>query len=150
MKTNPENPEGWTLPAGLPTTFSIPQPFRESLAPKIQEWLNSVEKRIDGLTLKRIEEEAYKLYDEEGPDITEDSLDNDDLYRLGRRIFYARMQQIIDIIFPDRCIELGIDVLWGQTTNVLPGWAVTDALMDGEGINSVDLSGAVAAGELKA
>jgi hypothetical protein len=135
MKTNPENPKGWTLPAEIPPAFALPQEFRQSLPPEVQQWLASVEKRIDGLTLKRIEEEAYKLYDEEGPDITEDSLDNDDLYRLGRRIFYARIQQIIDIIFPDRRIELGIDVLWGQTTNVLPGWAVTDAVMDGDNVS---------------
>lgn len=131
MKTNPENPKGWTLPAEIPPAFALPQEFRQSLPPEVQQWLASVEKRIDGLTLKRIEEEAYKLYDEEGPDITEDSLDNDDLYRLGRRIFYARIQQIIDIIFPDRRIELGIDVLAGHALGGLKVQPPT-IMQDGE------------------
>lgn len=67
------------------------------------------------------------------------------LYRLGRRIFYVRMQQIVDIMFPARGVEVGVDLLWAQT-NTLPGGAVSDALMDGENINRNCLSELKAAG----
>lgn len=131
MKTNPE---GWTIPAELPPAFAIPEQFRQSLPPQVQEWLSSVEKRIDGLTLNRIEQEAGQLAGEDNPEAEK-------LYRLGRRLFYVRCQQIVDIMFPGQGIEVGVELLWMQVRNEVPGAAVSDAVMDGENINSVDLSG---------
>jgi hypothetical protein len=128
MKTNPENPKDWTLPAELPPAFELPTQFRQSLPAEVQEWLNSVEKRIDGMTLDRIEEEADKLAGEDSPEAGK-------LYRLGRRLFYTRSQQLVDIMFPGQGIEFGVDLLWGQTDNVLPGFAVTDAVIDGNNVN---------------
>src|ERR1700675_1412704 len=58
MKTNTE---GWTLLAELPPAFALPNEFRQSLPAEVQEWLDSVERRIDGLTLDRIREEADQL-----------------------------------------------------------------------------------------
>ena len=139
MKTNPES---WTLPGEFPNAFELPQQFRKSLPQIVQEWLNSVEKRIDGMTLGRIEAEANKVYDEHGPNVTDGSLDDSDLYRLGRRLFYTRMQQILNIMFPDQRVEIGVDVLWMQDKQTLPGGAVSEVVMDGENINSVDLSAA--------
>jgi len=141
MKMN-TNPVGWTIPAELPPAFALPKEFRKSLPNEIQQWLNSVEKRIDGLTLRRIEEEATELYDAHGTDIVETSTGEDDLYRLGRRLFYTRMQEIVDIMFPGRGIEVGVDLLWMQGMDEVPGGAVSDAVADGENINRVDLSGA--------
>src|ERR1700731_3354272 len=125
MKPNPENPEGWMLPAELPPAFELPQQFRQSLPAEVQEWLASVEKRIDGLTLECIEDEADKLAGEDSPEAER-------VYRLGRRLFYTRMQEITDIMFPGQGVEIGVDLLWGQTENALPGGAVTDAVIDGE------------------
>jgi len=139
MKMN-TNPVGWTIPAELPPAFALPKEFRKSLPNEIQQWLNSVEKRIDGLTLRRIEEEATELYDAHGTDIVETSTGEDDLYRLGRRLFYTRMQEIVDIMFPGRGIEVGVDLLWMQDMDEVPGGAVSFAV--GENINRVDLSGA--------
>jgi hypothetical protein len=45
------------------------------------------------------------------------------------------MQQIVDIMFPGQGVEVGIDLLWGEVENELPGGAVSDALIDGENIN---------------
>jgi hypothetical protein len=126
MKTNPENPVGWTLPAELPPAFALPQQFRESLPAKVQQWLASVEKRIDGLTLGRIEREADELAGEDSPEAER-------LYRLGRRLFYVRCQQITDLVFPGGNVEVGINLLWGQTVNTLPGGAVSNALNEGDG-----------------
>ena len=139
MKMN-TNPVGWTIPAELPPAFALPKEFRKSLPNEIQQWLNSVEKRIDGLTLRRIEEEATELYDAHGTDIVETSTGEDDLYRLGRRLFYTRMQEIVDIMFPGRGIEVGVDLLWMQDMDEVPGGAVSFAVADGENINRVDLS----------
>jgi len=127
------NPKAWTLPSELPPAFALPQEFRQSLPDEVQEWLASVEKRIDGMTLRRLEEEADRLA---GPD----SPEAEKLYRLGRRLFYARMQQIADIMFPGQGVEVGVDLLWPQTTNTLPGGAVSDAVYDGENINGCCLS----------
>jgi hypothetical protein len=85
------------------------------------------------MTLARIEHEANKLAGEDSPESAK-------LFRLGRRIFNVRMQEIVELMFPGQGIEVGMDLLWGQCTNVLPGFAVTDAVMDGEGRNPVDLS----------
>jgi hypothetical protein len=126
MKTNPER---WTLPMDLPGAFTLPKEFRESLQAEAQEWLNGIEKRIDGLTLDRIQEEAEE--EAEG-----DSVARDTLYLLGRRLFYTRMQQIVELMFPDQDIEVGIDLLWTQTSNELPGAAVSGAVINGEGINT--------------
>ena len=133
MKTNPEKPDGWTLPAELPPAFAIPEQFRQSLPAEVQEWLDSVERRIDGLTLGRIEREADELAGEDNPEAEK-------LYRLGRRLFYARMQRIVDIMFPGQGVEVGVDLLWVQTVNPLPGGAVSDAVNDGENINGCCLS----------
>jgi hypothetical protein len=122
------NPEGWTLPAELPPAFALPTQFRQSLPTEVQQWLNRVENHIDGMTLGRIEREADELAGEDSPEARK-------LYRLGRRLFYTRMQQILDIMFPGLGVEVGIDLLWVQVTNELPGGAVSDALMDGENIN---------------
>jgi hypothetical protein len=127
-KDNPENPPTWTLPAEIPPAFTLPQEFRQSLPAEVQEWLASVEKRIDGMTLGRIEREADELAGDDSPETGR-------LYRLGRRLFYTRMQQIVDIMFPSQGVEVGVDLLWGHVTNELPGGAVSDALMDGENIN---------------
>jgi hypothetical protein len=51
MKTIPE----------LPPAFALPQEYRQSLPAEVQEWIASVERRIDGLTLRRIEKEAEEL-----------------------------------------------------------------------------------------
>jgi hypothetical protein len=140
------NPENWTIPAELPAAFELPQPFRQSLPNEVQEWLDSVEKRIDGLTLQRIEEEANRLYDAVGPNVTEGGLDDDDLYRFGRRLFYVRMQQIVELMFPGQGVEVGVDLLWSQTTNDLPGSAVTTAVVNGEDLNTGCLKQLKAAG----
>lgn len=140
------NPQDWTLPAELRPAFELPQQFRQSLPSEVQEWLASVEKRIDAMTLDRIEKEAIRLYDADGPDVTEDGLDDDDLYRLGRRIFYTRCQQIVDIMFPGQGIEFGVDLLWGQAYNMLPGAAVSDAVADGEALNTECLANLKEAG----
>ncbi len=129
-KDDSENPKGWTLPAELPPAFALPTQYRQSLPAEVREWLNSVEKRIDGLTLKRIEREADELAGEDSPEAGK-------VYQLGRRLFYIRMQQIVDIMFPGQGLEVGIDLGYGQSTNVLPGWAVTDAVMDGDNISSI-------------
>jgi hypothetical protein len=134
MKTNPENPQGWPLPAELPPAFELSQQFRESLPDEVQQWLASVEKRIDGMTLERIDNEAEELVEEE--------LDQKDtclhfaLYQLGRRLFYTRCQQIVELMFPQEGIEFGVDLLWPQDKETLPGGAVSDAVMNGEGINT--------------
>jgi hypothetical protein len=135
MEPNPENPKDWTLPAELPIAFALPVEFRQSLPAEVQEWLASVEKRIDGMTLGRIEREADELAGEDGPEAGK-------LYRLGRRLFYTRCQQILDIMFPGRGVEVGVDLLWLRDKSTLPGGAVSEMVMDGENINSVDLSGA--------
>lgn len=44
---NKSNSEGWTLPAELPCAFELPEQFRQTLPPQVQEWLNSVQKRIE-------------------------------------------------------------------------------------------------------
>jgi hypothetical protein len=122
MKTNPK---GWTLPAELPNAFALPKEFRESLPDEVQQWLERVEKRVDGLTLKRIEEEADELAGEDNPEAGK-------LYRLGRRIYYARMQHIVEIMFPGQGVDVGIDLLWEQVCNALPGGAVSDAVSNGD------------------
>jgi hypothetical protein len=135
MEPTPENLKGWTLPAELPNAFALPVEFRQSLPTLVQEWLDAVEKRIDG--------EADELYDTHGTDIAETSNAGAyDLYRLGRRLFYTRCQQILDIMFPGRGVEVGVDLLWLRDKSTLPGGAVSEMVMDGENINSVDLSGA--------
>jgi len=91
------------------------------------------------LSLQRIELEADKLA---GPD----SPEAEKLYRLGRRLFYVRMQQIVELMFPGQGVEVGVDLLWLQTVNTLPGGAVSDAVMDGEGINDCCLSQLAKAG----
>ncbi len=134
MKTNPENFKNWRLPVALPSAFALPKEFRESLPDEVQEWLASVEKRIDGMTLERIENEAEEL--------VEEVLDKKDgfvavmLYQLGRRLFYTRCQQIVELMFSEELVEFGVDLLWSQTTNDLPGSAVTTAVVNGEGINT--------------
>jgi hypothetical protein len=133
MKPNLENPKGWTLPAELPSAFALPKEFRESLPDEVQQWLNSVERRIDGLPLDRIEKEAEELAGEDSPEAER-------LYRLGRRLFYTRLQQICDLMFPGQGIEFGVDLLWEQTIRTLPGGAITNALCDGENINGCCLS----------
>jgi hypothetical protein len=125
MKTNPE---GWTIPAEFPPAFALPEQFRQPLPAEVQQWLDSVEKRIDGLTLDRIEQEAGQLAGDDNPAAEK-------FYRLGRRRLYTRMQQIVDIMFSGKGVEVGIDLLRVQVTNELPGGAVSDALMDGENIN---------------
>jgi hypothetical protein len=52
----------------------------------------------------------------------------------------------VDIMFPGQGVEVGIDLLWGDVTNELPGGAVSDALMDGENINGNCLRQLQAAG----
>jgi hypothetical protein len=127
METNPENPPTWNLPAELPNAFALPAEFRQSLPAEIKEWLDSVEKRIDGMTLDRIEGEAGQLAGEDNPE-------GERLYRLGRRIFYARLQQIADIIFPGQGVEVGIDMICRETLNEFPGGTVSDAINSGEGL----------------
>jgi hypothetical protein len=134
MKTNPENFKNWRLPVELPSAFALPKEFRESLPDEVQEWLASVEKRIDGMTLETIENEANELVEEELDQ--KDSVVAFALYQLGRRLFYARMQQIVEIMFPEEGIEIGIDLLWPQNRETLPGGAVSEAVMNGEGINT--------------
>jgi hypothetical protein len=128
VKTNPEDIKNWKLPVELPPAFALPKEFQESLPAEVQEWLASVEKRIDGLTLDRIQEEAEEYCED-------DPFHAFMLYRLGRRLFYTRMQQIVDIMFPQEVIEIGVDLLWTQTIGTLPGGAVTNAISDGENIN---------------
>jgi hypothetical protein len=139
-KTNPENSGNFApIPSELPPAFSLPQEFRQSLPAEVQEWLNSVEKRIDGLTLDRIQEEAEEFCEEDPHHAFM-------LYRLGRRLFYTRMQQIVDIMFPQEVVEIGVDLLWTQTIGTLPGGAVTNAISDGENINGDCLRQLQAAG----
>lgn len=131
-KSNPEGTAGFPP---FPSPFEIPQEFRQTIPVNIQRWLADIERRIDGLTLDVIEKEAEQYVrsefgDEFGSEWAEP------LYRLGRRAFYTRMQQIVDIMFPGQGIEVGIDLLWGQTTNDLPGSAVTTAVVNGEGLNT--------------
>jgi hypothetical protein len=123
----------------IPPAFKLPPQFQQSLPSEVQEWLASVEKRIDGMTLDRIEEEANRLDDtlDEAPGVDADPEPiSGELYRLGRRLFYTRMQQIVDIMFPDEGVEIGVDLLWEQTTNELPGAAVTNAVINGNGYNT--------------
>jgi hypothetical protein len=110
----------------LPPAFALPQEFRQSLPAEVQEWLASVEKRIDGMTLDRIQEEAEDLIGQV------DSPESQKLYQLGRRIFYTRMQQITELALPGQGTEIGVNLLWEQTINTLPGGAVTNALIDRE------------------
>jgi hypothetical protein len=123
----------------IPPAFKLPPQFQRSLPNEVQQWLASVEKRIDAMTLERIEEEANRLDDTlneaRGPDADPEPI-SDKLYRLGRRIFYTRMQQIVHIMFPDEGVEVGVDLLWAQTTNELPGAAVTNAVINGNGYNT--------------
>jgi hypothetical protein len=121
MKANPKNQNSWTIPAELPPAFALPQEFRNSLPDEVQQWLASVEKRIDGMTLSRIEREADELAGEDSPEAEK-------LYWLGRRIFYIRMQQIVDIVFPGQGVEVGVSLLWAQTVNELPGGAISNAM----------------------
>jgi hypothetical protein len=109
----------------LPPAFALPQEFRQSLPAEGQEWFASVEKRIDGMTLGRIEIEADELAGEDSPEA-------DKLYWLGRRLFYVRCQQITELMFPDQGVEFGVDLFWDPTENTLPGGAVTNALIDRE------------------
>jgi hypothetical protein len=128
MKTNPENFQDWTLPVEIPSAFALPEQFRQSLPAEVQEWLASVEKRIDGMTLGRIEDEAEDLVEKDCRGLV--------LYQLGRRLFYTRMQQIVDIMFPEEGVEIGADLLWTQNKDTLPGGAVSDAVVNGDGINT--------------
>jgi hypothetical protein len=115
-----------------PPAFALPQEYRQSLPSEVQQWLKSVEKRIDGLTLRRIEEEAEEL----GGD---GSAEEGTLYRLGRRLFYTRMQQIFDLMMPGQHDEIGIDITWEESLEALPGWAVTDAVHKGYVFSDADL-----------
>jgi hypothetical protein len=117
----------------LPPAFAIPQEYRQSLPAEVQEWLASVEMRIDGLTLRRIEKEAEELAGDGSPE-------EGTLYRLGRRLFYNRMQQIFDLMLPGQHDEIGIDITWEETMDALPGWAVTDAVTKGYVFSDADLS----------
>jgi len=139
MNTSSKSPVAWTLPADIPPAFALPQEFRQSLPAEVQAWLASVEKRIDGMTFSRIEEEADKLAGEDSPEAGK-------LFWLGRRLFYTRMQQIVDIMFPGQGVEVGVNLLWPQTWNELPGGAVSNAVCDGENINGCCLSNLKEAG----
>ena len=57
------------------------------------------------------------------------------LFLLGRRIFYNRCQQILEIMYPGREIEIGIDLIWQYNTSDIPGAVVSEALNDGDNIN---------------
>jgi hypothetical protein len=137
--SNSENPEAWTLPAELPPAFELPGQFRQSLPNEVRQWLASVEKRIDGLTLRRIEREADELAGDDNPEAGK-------LYRLGRRLFFTRMQQIVEIMFPRAGVEIGINLLWEEVCNETPGGAVSNAVIDGENINNGLLEGLEKAG----
>jgi hypothetical protein len=118
MKTDPENPPNAPILAELLLAFELSQQFRQLLPAEVQQWLNSVERRIDGMTLDRIEEEADRLAGEDNPEAEK-------LYRLGRRLFYTRMQQIVDIMFPGQGVEVGVD---GSQTTRASGWAQTSSM----------------------
>jgi hypothetical protein len=109
----------------IPSSFAIPREFRSTLPGDVQTWLDSVESRIDGLTLGRIQEEAKEITGQTG--------DSRQLFKLGRRVFYDRMQHILDILHPG--LEVGIDILWNACSDDVPGSAVVWALNDFDGGN---------------
>jgi hypothetical protein len=63
----------------------------DSLPADVQTWLSSVEARIDGLHLEDIEEEAEQIA---GGDPGRAKT----LFRIARRMFYRRVEQIIAIM----------------------------------------------------
>ena len=69
----------------------------------------------------------------------EDELDGN-LFGLGRRLFYDRGQQILDIMHPGREFWVGFDLNWQYCESDIPGAAVSNALFDGENINGHCLS----------
>jgi hypothetical protein len=107
----------------IPSIFELPESVRSTLPDNVKQWLTGLEARVDGLTIKRIEKEAKKLA---GP--TEDWKK---IYRLGRRVFYARLQTIFDIAYPDSNLEVGIDLIFRPYRTDIPGAAV-DHIMFGE------------------
>jgi hypothetical protein len=62
------------------------------------------------------------------------------LFRLGRRLFYHRAQQILDIMHPGREIQAGFNLICLYCESEIPGAAVSNALCDGENINGHCLS----------
>jgi hypothetical protein len=99
----------------LPSLFAIPQEFRNSLPTQVQIWLGSAEGRIDGLHLEDIEEEAQQIASETG--------NAGKLFRIARRLFFRRVEQIIRIMDPDTELELAIDLPFGEVYGETPGHA---------------------------
>jgi hypothetical protein len=60
------------------------------------------------------------------------------VYRLGRRLFYARIQEIFDIMYPDSGLEVGIDLLCNPCDCDIPG-AVIDQILHNEEPDNSDV-----------
>jgi hypothetical protein len=54
----------------------------------------------------------------------EAGLANYEVYRIGRRVFFQRMPEIVDLMHPGSNLEVSIDLLWEQTLDQIPGDAV--------------------------
>jgi len=111
----------------IPSIFTIPADVRTALPGDVQTWLTSVETRVDGMTLPKIEKEAKGVAGSVG--------DPKRIYRLGRRVFYARLQAIWDIMYPDSGLEVGIDLLCNPFGTDIPGAVVNNILFGEEPSN---------------
>jgi hypothetical protein len=107
--------------AELPSIFAIPQSFRASLPYNAQIWLGTIEARIDGMHLDVIYEEAEEIAGETG--------DHEKLYRIARRLFFRRVEQIMRIMDPNIDLELGMDLPIGLIGGETPGGAA-DRILD--------------------
>jgi hypothetical protein len=114
----------------IPSIFELPESVRSTLPDNVKHWMTGVEARVDGMTLPKIEKEAKKLA---GP--TEDWKK---IYRLGRRVFYGRLQAIWDIAYPDSGLEVGIDIICRPFWTDVPG-AVIDDILHGEEPSNSDV-----------
>jgi hypothetical protein len=112
----------------IPNIFTIPESVISTLPDNVKHWLTGLEARADGLVLPKIEKEARKLA---GP--TEDWKK---IYRLGRRVFYAQLQRIWDITYPDSGLEIGTDLICRPFGTDVPGAVINNILFGEEPDNS--------------
>jgi len=116
--------------------------------PRDRGWPRDFFRRRDGWLsfIDRIEEQSKELLEKPNGPLDEleklwpeDEVDGN-LFRLGRRLFYHRAQQILDIMHPGREAGVSIDLIWQYCESEIPGAVVSNALCDGENINGHCLS----------
>jgi len=100
----------------IPSIFELPSDFLAKLPENIVRWLGALRQDIDGYDLERLKKQAEEIAGPTG--------DAEKIYRIGRRAFYRRMQEIVDLMYSGSGLEVGIDLIWEQTSDQIPGDAV--------------------------